>query len=282
MNYRAFSTNTEDLKIVELGETTADKIDVHEWSPLSQRTGVIGMKLGMMQLWDDWNEVRVVTVVKVDTVVTKIREKLTTKGMAQIQVAGFDRSVSSTSGPILGEFKKMGMSPKRKLTEFQVTPDAILPVGFKIDVRHFFPGQFVDIQGKTKGKGTAGVMKRWGFAGQAATHGVSKTHRHLGSTGQCQGPGKVFKGKKMPGRMGNKKRTAECLQIFKIDVEKSLLFILGAIPGANGGILKIRDARKRPFSPENPPPFPTFVATEGEEIPDDLVMPLSEKDPFDD
>jgi len=240
------------------------------------------MKMGMMQLWDDWGTMHVVTVVKVDCEVLRIRDRLTPTGHAQLVVGGFEKNPRHVSGPLKGEFRKAGTTPKRKITEFQVTPDALLPAGFKIDVRHFFPGQFIDIQGTTKGKGFAGVMKRWGFAGQAATHGVSKTHRLLGSTGACQDPGRVWKGKKMAGNMGRKNQTAECIKIYKIDVKRSLLFLKGSVPGVNGGLLKIRDSLKRPFSPESPPPFPTYVHMEGEETPDELVIPLEEKDPFDD
>eukprot|EP00466_Bigelowiella_natans_P004523 jgi/Bigna1/58233/fgenesh1_pm.66_\ len=258
-----------------------EEVKVHSWSPESRRTGVIGRKLGMMQLWDDWGVMHLVTVVEIDSEVLRIKDRLTPTGHAQMQLGGFEKNPRNTTKPLLGEFTKLGTTPKRKIVEFKVTPDALLPVGLKIDARHFFPGQFVDIQGTTKGKGFQGVMKRWGFGGQAATHGVSKTHRHLGAAGACQDPGKVWKGKKMPGNMGNKTRTAECLQIFKIDVKRSLLYLKGSVPGNNGGFLKIRDALKRPFHEETPPPFPTYVAEEGAEIQGEIELPLSEKDPFD-
>lgn len=259
----------------------AQGIEVSEWKPESKRTGVIGRKLGMMQLWDDWGTMHVVTVVHIESEVTKVKEDVTPKGFCQLQLGGFEKNPMYTTKPLLGVFEKIGTTPKRKLIEFCVTPDALLPVGYKLSARHFLPGQFVDVKGVTKGKGFAGVMKRWGFAGQAATHGVSKTHRHLGSTGACQDPGRVWKGKKMPGNMGNKNKTAECLKVHKIDVNRNLLFLKGAVPGVNGGFLKVSDSRKKPHAAGSPPPFPTFVPLADDVAPAELEAPLPETDPFD-
>eukprot|EP00472_Partenskyella_glossopodia_P008466 CAMPEP_0197535692 /NCGR_PEP_ID=MMETSP1318-20131121/51371_1 /TAXON_ID=552666 /ORGANISM="Partenskyella glossopodia, Strain RCC365" /LENGTH=270 /DNA_ID=CAMNT_0043093341 /DNA_START=77 /DNA_END=889 /DNA_ORIENTATION=+ len=263
-------------------ESGMEQIEVYPWTPKSLRTGVIGMKMGMMQVWDDWGELRTVTVVKIDSEVMRIKDRLTPTGHAQLVLGGFEKNPKLVNKLEMGEFVAVGTSPKRKIIEFKVTTDALLPVGFRIDARHYYPGQLIDVQGVTKGKGFAGVMKRWGFGGQAATHGVSKTHRHLGSTGGCQDPGKVWKGKKMPGNMGNKNKTQEACKIYKIDVKRNLLYVLGSLPGKKGGFLNIRDAQFRPHSEENPPPFPSFVAREGEETPEELFMPLEEKDPFDD
>eukprot|EP00954_Amorphochlora_amoebiformis_P007723 599634-Amorphochlora_amoeboformis.AAC.3 len=156
---------TSSENSAEPQESTGE-IKVSRWTPRSRRSGVIGRKMGMMQLWDDWGEVKLVTVLEVDSIVTKVGDGLTSLGFAQLQMAGFEKSSFNTKGPQMGEFKKLGIPPKAKLWGFQVTSDALLPVGLKMDVRHFFPGQYVDVQGKTKGKGFQGVMKRHGFGGQ--------------------------------------------------------------------------------------------------------------------
>jgi large subunit ribosomal protein L3 len=172
-------------------------------------------------------------------------------------------------------FRKAGLEPKEKLVEFPITLDAILPVGTRISARHFVPGQYLDIVGTSKDKGFAGVMKRHGFKGQLASHGVSLTHRHLGSTGACQNPSKVWPGKKMPGHMGNKRCTFNNMQLYKIDVERDLLFIRGSVPGKNGSWVHLQDAVRRPWIESNPPPFPTFEPVEGEEDPHEIIMDVS-------
>lgn len=164
-------------------------------------------------------------------------------------------------------FERAGVEPRMHLRDVYITPDMVLPVGTRITARHFVPGQFVDVQGRTKGKGFAGVMKRWNFSGQRASHGVSKTHRHLGSTGASQNPGKVWKGKKMPGRMGGKWKTTENLRIYKIDPRRNLLFVLGMVSGPRGSFTRVRDAYKKKFTiPEDTPPFPQFVADPNEDV----------------
>ncbi|KAL0388945.1 UNVERIFIED_CONTAM: 50S ribosomal protein L3-2, mitochondrial [Sesamum radiatum] len=166
---------------------------------------------------------------------------------------------------------------KRKLTEFPVTEDALLPVGTSISVRHFVPGQYVDVTGITKGKGFQGGMKRWGFKGMPASHGASLSHRSIGSTGQRDAPGKVFKGKKMPGHMGVEQRTVKNVWIYKVDPARNLLWV----PGATGNFVFIKDAvYKKPDM--SLLPFPTYFAPEDEDPVklEPLVADIGETDPF--
>lgn len=188
-----------------------------------------------------------------------------TEGYTALQVGAGLRNPKRVNQPMAGHFASAGQLPTERLAEFRVSEDAILPVGTPITARHFIPGQFVDVTGITAGKGFAGVMKRWGFGGQRATHGVSKTHRQMGSTGNSTSPGKVWKGKKMPGQMGGEQRTAEALQIFKIDVKRNLVYVRGSVPGKTGTVLKMRDCfrvKSNPFPEDMTVPFPTWKPTE--------------------
>ena len=178
-------------------------------------------------------------------------------------VNGTERNVKK---PQRVECEKAGVPFKRFIREFRVTPDAFPPIGSEITCRHFVPGQYVDIQGKTLGKGTQGVMKRWGFKGQPASHGASKSHRSLGSTGAGTTPGKVWKGKKMPGRMGNKMKTSKNLLVFKIYPEFNVIAVVGSIAGGENGIVTIKDSNKRWKEPVGPPPFPAHIREKDEII----------------
>jgi large subunit ribosomal protein L3 len=149
-----------------------------------------------------------------------------------------------------GVFKAAGVEPKRKLVEFRVDADKLIPVGEEIIADHYFEGQYVDVTGTSIGKGFAGAMKRWNFGGLRASHGVSISHRSHGSTGQCQDPGKVFKGKKMAGHMGAARVTTQNLQVVKTDTDRGLIMVKGAVPGSKGGWVTVKDAVKKPF-PEN-------------------------------
>lgn len=161
-------------------------------------------------------------------------------------------------------FEKYDLPLKRHLGEFRVDADALLPIGTEITAQHFKPGQYVDVQAKSSGKGFQGAMKRWGFKGQGASHGASRSHRSLGSTGQCQDPGRVFKGKKMAGQMGNKTVTVQNLLLYAIDPKRNLLFVKGAIPGRKGTIVRVKDAIKRPAW-DDPLPYPTFQLSNEED-----------------
>ncbi|KAG5181324.1 translation protein [Tribonema minus] len=237
----------------------------------------------MTQIWDAWGERHAVTVLHLDACqVTQVcREE--THGYTAVQVGAGEAKPKNVRKSLAGLFAKAGVPPKRRLGEFRVTPDALLPVGFRLRAQHFVPGQLIDVRGTTKGKGFQGGMKRWNFKGQRASHGVSKTHRHIGSTGQCQDPGRVFKGKKMPGRMGGTAVTVQCLRILKLDTQRDLLFVKGHVPGPRGAFLRVQDALKRAEFPA-PPPFPSYAPPphegEGEEVPLELFAPVKESDPL--
>ena len=163
-----------------------------------------------------------------------------------------------------GQFARAKVEPKEIVREFRVSADNLLPVGAVISAEHFVPGQKVDVAGISIGKGFAGAMKRWNFGGLRATHGVSVSHRSHGSTGQRQDPGKVFKGKKMAGHLGDERVTVQNLQIVRVDAERGLLFIRGAVPGAEGSWVEVRDAAKAPLPAEAPKPGATRQAVAAE------------------
>ncbi len=248
---------------------------------LHKRAGVIVLKLGMVPLWDQWGVRHASTALMVDECDVVARKTDEKDGYWALQIGSGLAKAKNVGASLLGQFKKAGVPPKRVLREFPVHQDGMLPVGFRFHARHFVPGQLVDVSGVSKGKGFSGAMKRWGFKGQPASHGNSKAHRHIGSTGQCQDPGKRFKGKKMAGRMGGQLRMEECLRVLRIDAEKNLLFVKGHVPGNRGGVVFVRDAFRRPKFP-TPPPFPSFVpGDEAQEGPNTLIAsPLSDFDPI--
>lgn len=182
-----------------------------------------------------------------------------------------DIKLKHLTKPMMGHFAKAALPPKKKLVEFEVTKDCLLPVGTTIYAQHFIPGMKVNVTGISKGKGFQGVMKRWGFGGQPKTHGVSLTHRSLGSTGNRQTPGRVFKGKKMAGRMGGKKRTAIALSVFKVDPYLNVVFVKGCVPGAKNGWVKISDTPGQKYVNDTPP-FPTYKPMPGEAVPFEIRL----------
>lgn len=204
---------------------------------------LLGRKLGMTQVWDEDNRLIPITVVQVDTnVVTQIRD-LETDGYEAFQIGFGEIKPEKVTKPLLGHFKKAGVAPRRHLMEIRTATEGI-ELGQELKADLFEVGAKVDVSGKTKGKGFAGVMKRHGFAGVSASHGAHLNHRKPGSIGACATPGRVFKGLRMAGRMGNARRTIQNLTIHAVDAEKGLLLITGAIPGARGGIVLIRSAAK--------------------------------------
>jgi len=252
------------------------------WTPKSRRVGVIGVKMGMMTLWDHWGVRFPVTVIRVaDCHVLQNKPQLSKQGFITTQVGAGVRKYKSAPKSLIVHCLKAGLlTPKRKLAEFPVTTDAVLPSGTQLTARHFVPGQYIDIQGITKGKGTQGGMKRWGFAGQPASHGVSLTHRSIGSVGANQSPGRVFPGKRMAGRQGNAKQTKMNNRIYKIDVKRNLLFVKGSVIGTRGGFVLMRDAQRVPFDAESPPPFPTHFPVASENAVEELVQEPDGNDPF--
>ncbi len=208
------------------------------------RTGVIAKKMGMTRLFQDDGRHVPVTVLSLEGVqVVSIRER-DRDGYTAVQLGAGTAKSKNLSKPQRGHFGKAEVEPKAVVHEFRVDADGLLDVGAEISAAHYVAGQFVDIQGKTQGKGFQGGMKRWGFGGLRATHGVSVSHRSLGSTGQRQDPGRVFKNKKMAGHMGDKYRTQQNLEIVGTDVERGLLFVKGSVPGSKGGWLFVKDSVK--------------------------------------
>jgi large subunit ribosomal protein L3 len=208
------------------------------------RTGVIAKKLGMTRLFQDDGRHVPVTVLQLDGLQVVSRRETDTDGYTAVQLGAGVAKAKNVAKPQRGHFGKAEVEPKAILAEFRVTEDNLLDVGAELSADHFVPGQMVDIQGRTQGKGFAGGMKRWKFGGLRATHGVSVSHRSLGSTGQRQDPGKVFKNKKMAGHMGDKYRTQQNLEIVSTDAARGLIFVKGSVPGSKGGWLFVKDSVK--------------------------------------
>ncbi|TQV83717.1 50S ribosomal protein L3 [Denitrobaculum tricleocarpae] len=230
------------------------------------RTGMIAQKLGMTRVFTDEGQHVPVTVLKVDKCqVVAVRTK-ESDGYAAVQLGNGKAKVKRVTKPMRGHYAKAKVEPKRKLGEFRVSDDALLEVGQELSVNHFVAGQFVDVTGTSIGKGFAGAMKRHNFGGLRATHGVSVSHRSHGSTGNSQDPGKVFKGKKMAGHMGDVRVTTQNLKIVSTDEDRGLILVKGAVPGAEGGWVRISDAVKRALPKDVP--FPAgIVAAAVEEAP---------------
>jgi len=208
------------------------------------RTGVIAKKLGMTRLFQDDGRHVPVTVLALENLQVVAVREADRDGYTAVQLGAGVAKAKNVAKPQRGHFGKAEVEPKAKLAEFRVAEDAVLEVGATISADHYVSGQIVDIQGVTQGKGFQGGMKRWGFGGLRATHGVSVSHRSLGSTGQRQDPGKVFKNKKMAGQMGDKNRTQQNLEIVSTDVERGLIFVKGSVPGSKGGWLLVKDSVK--------------------------------------
>lgn len=209
------------------------------------RSGLIAKKLGMTRLFTDDGKEVPVTVLLVDglqVVAQRTRDK---DGYTALQLGAGAAKATRTSQPMRGVFAQASIAPKRKVAEFRVSPENLIAVGSEITADHFLPGQKVDVSGTSIGKGFAGAMKRHNFSGLRASHGVSINHRSLGSTGQCQFPGRVFKGKKMAGQMGDANVTTQNLEVVRTDSDRGLIMVKGAVPGSKGGWVTVRDAVKK-------------------------------------
>ncbi|MQY07618.1 50S ribosomal protein L3 [Actinomadura macrotermitis] len=210
----------------------------------TQRKGVLGEKLGMTQVFDDEGRIVPVTVVQAGPcVVTQLRSQ-ETDGYTAVQIGYGQIDPRKVNKPRTGHFDKAGVTPRRYLVELRADDTTEYELGQEITVEVFEAGQKIDVTGTSKGKGTAGVMKRHGFKGLGASHGTQRKHRSPGSIGGCATPGRVFKGLRMAGRHGNARTTVQNLTVHGIDTEKNLLLIKGAVPGPNGGVVLVRDAVK--------------------------------------
>jgi len=220
----------------------------------TQRTGLIAKKLGMTRFFDEAGQHVPVTVLSLDGCQVTAQRTVDKDGYTALQLGAGAKKAKNTSKGMRGHFAKAAVEPKRVVAEFRVEENALIEVGAEFTADHFVPGQKVDIQGVTVGKGFAGAMKRWNFAGLRATHGVSVSHRSHGSTGNRQDPGKTFKGKKMAGHLGDERITTQNLKVVATDAERGLILVQGSVPGAPGGYVRIEDAVKRPLPKEVPFP----------------------------
>jgi large subunit ribosomal protein L3 len=209
------------------------------------RTGLIAKKLGMTRIFTEEGNHVPVTVLRVEGCQVVAQRTAEKDGYAALQLGSGAAKVKNVSQPQRGHFAKAKVEPKQKLAEFRVSEDALVPVGAELSAAHFVPGQYVDVTGTSIGKGFAGGMKRHNFGGLRASHGVSISHRSLGSTGQRQSPGKTFKNKKMAGHLGAERVTTQSLEVVAADGERGLLLIKGAVPGSKQGWVLVRDAKKR-------------------------------------
>jgi large subunit ribosomal protein L3 len=228
------------------------------------RTGVIARKVGMTRLFQADGRHVPVTVLQLEDLQVVARRETERDGYTAVQLGAGKAKAKNVAKPQRAAFGKAKVEPKSKLVEFRVAEDALLEVGASISADHFVAGQLVDVCGVTQGKGFAGAMKRWGFSGLRATHGVSVSHRSHGSTGQRQDPGKVFKNKKMAGHMGARNRTQQNLEVVRTDPVRGLLFIKGSVPGSKGGWLTVEDAIKLPRH-ENAP-YPAGLVSKDQPI----------------
>ncbi|MDX6805110.1 50S ribosomal protein L3 [Terrihabitans rhizophilus] len=218
------------------------------------RSGVIAQKVGMTRIFTDAGEHVPVTVLKLDQCQVVAHRTIEKDGYVALQLGAGLRKAKNVSKAARGQFAVAQVEPKRKVVEFRVPADGLIPVGAEITADHFLAGQFVDVTGTSTGKGFAGAMKRWNFGGLRATHGVSVSHRSHGSTGGRQDPGKVFKNKKMAGHLGVERVTTQNLKVVRTDVERGLILVEGAVPGPAGGWIELRDAVKRKLPDGIPTP----------------------------
>src|SRR5881392_4476971 len=227
------------------------------------RSGVIAQKVGMSRLFTETGEHVPVTVLRLANCQVVAHRTKDKNGYVALQLGSGTRKVKNVTKAERGNFAVAKVEPKRKVAEFRVSEDALIPVGAEITADHFVPGQYVDVTGISIGKGFAGPMKRWNFAGLRASHGVSISHRSHGSTGGRQDPGKTFKNKKMAGHMGVERVTTLNLKVVQTDVERGLILVEGAVPGAKGGWIMVRDAVKKTLPDTAPKPGKFRLADDG-------------------
>ncbi|MDA9991020.1 50S ribosomal protein L3 [Paracoccaceae bacterium] len=221
------------------------------------RSGIIAKKVGMTRLFLEDGKQVPVTVLHMENLQVIAQRTSDSNGYTAVQLGAGTIKAKNVSKALRGHFGVAKVQPKRKVAEFRVAPENLIDIGAEITADHYSEGQFVDVSGTSIGKGFAGAMKRHNFKGLRASHGVSISHRSHGSTGQCQGPGKVFKGKKMAGHMGAARVTTQNLQVVRTDAARGLIMIKGAVPGSKGGWVTVKDACKKPL-PDGAP-FPAAL-----------------------
>jgi large subunit ribosomal protein L3 len=236
------------------------------------RSGVIAQKVGMTRVFTEAGEHVPVTVLRLANCQVVAHRSAEKNGYVALQLGAGSRKVKNVVKAERGHFAVAKVEPKRKLAEFRVSQDGLIPVGAEITADHFVPGQYVDVTGTSIGKGFAGAMKRWNFGGLRASHGVSISHRSHGSTGGRQDPGKTFKGKKMAGHLGVERVTTLNLKVVQTDVERGLILVEGAVPGAKGGWITVRDAVKKKLPDAVPKPG-KFRMSGGETASADAAAP---------
>src|SRR5690348_9154213 len=241
------------------------------------RSGVIAQKVGMTRLFTEAGAHVPVTVLRLANCQVVGHRTKDKNGYVALQLGSGTRKVKNVTKAERGNFAVAKVEPKRKVAEFRVTEDAMIPVGAEITADHFVPGQFVDVTGTSIGKGYAGGMKRWNFGGLRASHGVSISHRSIGSTGGRQDPGKTFKNKKMPGQLGGERVTTLNVKVVQTDVERGLVLVEGAVPGAKGGWITVRDAVKKKLPDGVPKPgkfrLPDGAGATAEAVPAEAQAP---------
>ena len=227
------------------------------------RSGVIAKKLGMTRLFLEDGKQVPVTVLQLDNLQVVAQRTAERDGYTAVQLGAGTAKAKRTTAAMRGHFAKANVAPKRKVAEFRVSPENLIEIGAEISAAHYAEGQYVDIAGTSNGKGFAGAMKRHNFSGLRASHGVSVSHRSHGSTGQCQDPGKVFKGKKMAGHLGSVRVTTQNIQVVRTDADRGLIMVKGSVPGNKGGWVTIKDAVKKPLPKDLPMPAGLKSAASG-------------------
>ena len=230
------------------------------------RSGVIAKKLGMTRLFLEDGKQVPVTVLQLDNLQVVAQRTAERDGYTAVQLGAGAAKAKRTTAAMRGHFAKANVAPKRKIAEFRVSPENLIDVGAEISAAHYAEGQYVDIAGTSIGKGFAGAMKRHNFGGLRASHGVSVSHRSHGSIGQCQDPGKVFKGKKMAGHMGAVRVTTQNIQVVRTDADRGLIMVKGSVPGNKGGWVTIKDAVKKPLPKDLPLPAALKLAAPVEAV----------------
>lgn len=247
------------------------------------RTGLIAQKLGMTRVFQEDGRHLPVTVLKVDSVHVVAQRTMEKDGYSAVQLSWGKGKPKNMPKALRGHYAKAKVEPGKRLREFRVSEDNLIDVGAELSAAHFIDGQMVDVVGTSVGKGFAGAMKRHGFGGLRASHGVSISHRSHGSTGHCQDPGRVFKGKKMAGQLGNKRCTVQNLPIVATDEDRGLILVHGAVPGAKGGFVLVSDAVKKRQPEGLPLPAalkggPATQEAENQEVPEDAAAQTAAED----